>query len=112
MYKFASVLVATAVWTSAGVAAELKPVEAKSINLNDVTGVAYYTVEADGYAVVATVASGETATPVRFTAKLLPGQRTTVSVPREPGLGALSFEIIRDGDRIEVVEPHKVARLD
>ena len=37
----------------------LRPVEAKSIDLGEVSGVAYYTVERDGFHVVATLAQGE-----------------------------------------------------
>ena len=59
-------------------AAELAPLEGLSITLGNTLGTAYYTVENDGYRVVATIASGEKATPFRFTATLVSGQREPV----------------------------------
>jgi hypothetical protein len=67
MCKLASTVYLAAVLTcGVAVGEELRPIEGKSISLGDVSGVAYYTVEKDGFAVVAIVASGEIATPVRF----------------------------------------------
>jgi hypothetical protein len=43
-----------------------KPIEARSINLGEVSGVVYYTVEPDGLRVVTTLAQGEAGTPIRF----------------------------------------------
>ena len=43
----------------------LRPIEAQSINLGDMSGVAYYTVEPDGFRVVTTLAQGEAGTPIR-----------------------------------------------
>ena len=95
--------------SSAARAAELRPMEASSIVLGDVSGVAYYTVESDGYRVVTTLASGENATPVRFVATLLPGQKTVVSVPRDQGLSAVSVEISRTGERVIVTKGRSLA---
>jgi hypothetical protein len=83
-------------------AAELAPMEGLSITLGDVSGTAYYTVEKDGYQVVATVASGVNATPVRFATTLLSGQKASLSVPRAVGQSALTVEIERIEDRIFV----------
>ena len=83
-------------------AAELEPMAGLSIELGTVLGAAYYTVEKDGYQVVATVASGADATPVRFVTTLISGQRTMLSVPRAVGESALTLEIERIGDRVFV----------
>jgi hypothetical protein len=68
--------------TGAGVggAAKMRPAAAYSIDLGPVAGVAYYTVERDGFHLVATLApASETATPFRVEAVLAPGQRVTLS---------------------------------
>ena len=110
MQKFVPALFAAGVLvSSAAHAAELRPMEASSVVLGDVSGVAYYTAENDGYRVVTTLASGESATPVRFIATLLPGQKTVVSVPREPGVSAVSVEISRSGDRVTVTRGRNLA---
>ena len=61
----------------------LRPVEGRSIDLGDVSGIAYYTVEPDGFRVVATVAQGEAGTPVRLETVLAPDQSVVLSTPRE-----------------------------
>ena len=48
----------------------LRPIEGQSIRLGEVSGIAYYTVERDGFRVVATLAQGEQGTPVRVEAVL------------------------------------------
>ena len=95
--------------SSAAQAAELRPMEASSIALGDVSGVAYYTAENDGYRVVTTLAPGESTTPVRFITTLLPGQKAILSVPREPGLSAVSVEISRTGDRVIMTKGRNLA---
>ena len=53
MYKFAgAACIAAALTCGVAVAEELRPIQAKSISLGDVSGVAYYTVEENGFAVV------------------------------------------------------------
>lgn len=74
-----------------------------------VVGTAYYTVEPDGFRVVATLASGEDATPVRYTTTLQPGQRTTISVPRPPGEAPLEVEFARQGDVLWVTGGQKLS---
>jgi hypothetical protein len=44
----------------------LRPIAAKSIDLGDVSGVAYYTIERDGFHVVTTLAQGESGTPIHI----------------------------------------------
>ena len=59
----------------------LRPIEGRSIDLGEVSGIAYYTVERDGFRVVATLAQGEAGTPVRVEAVLAPGQSVVLSTP-------------------------------
>ena len=71
------------------------------------SGVAYYTVERDGFRVVATLAKkDEDAVPVRVVAVLGPDQRLTLSTPREWGTPADAVEIIR---RVDTVLVHNTA---
>jgi hypothetical protein len=76
----------------------LKPVEGRSINLGDMSGVVYYTVEPNGVRVVTTLAQGEAGTPIRFVSVLAPGQRVLVSTPHQAG----AVEISRNGDEVTV----------
>jgi hypothetical protein len=76
----------------------LRPIEGRSIDLGDVSGVAYYTVEPDGFRVVTTLAQGERGTPIRLVSVLAPGQRVVVSTPHQAG----ALEISRNGDSLFV----------
>ncbi|WP_439374740.1 hypothetical protein [Bradyrhizobium sp. DASA03120] len=76
----------------------LRPIEAKSIDLGAISGVAYYTVERDGFRVVATLAQGETGTPIRIVSVLTPGQRVRLSTAQPAGV----IEISREGDSVLV----------
>lgn len=107
MRKF---LLAFALAVSAGAAhaAELTPNHAHSIALKGVSGVAYYTVEAGAYRLVAVLASGDAAAPVRFSASLLPGQRVSVSVPGAAGESEAAVEFVRQGDSV-MIAPLRVA---
>ncbi len=88
-------------------AGELQPIAAQSISLGDVAGVAYYTVEPDGYRVVATVAAQDKA-PVRFIATLSPGQKVVVSVPGKVGEKESQLVLARMGDRLVVADPNEL----
>ncbi|MHC2335379.1 hypothetical protein [Bradyrhizobium sp. USDA 4454] len=79
----------------------LRPIEAKSIDLGAISGVAYYTVERDGFHVVATLAQGETGTPLRVVSVLTPGQRVLLSTPQPAGV----IEISREGDSVLIRKP-------
>lgn len=83
-------------------AADMKPTQAHSIELDCVHGVAYYTVDADRFHVVALLAAGEGGTPVRIATDLAPGQRITVAVPGPLGMGDATVEIVRQGDIVTV----------
>jgi hypothetical protein len=87
----------------------LKPLQGQVIDLGDASAVAYYTVERDGFRVVATLAKkDEDAVPVRVVAVLGPDQTLTLSTPREWGTPADAVEIIRRADTVLV---HKVAAV-
>ena len=82
----------------------LQPVQAQGIDLGAVSGVAYYTVERDGFRVVATLAQqGEDATaPVRFEAVLAPSQSVVLSTPRGAGTPPDAVEISRHAETVLV----------
>ena len=86
----------------------LKPAEARSIDLREVSGVAYYTVERDGFHVVATLAQGNDGMPMRVESVLAPGQRIRLSVSNGVGVSPDSVEIARENDRVLV---RKTAQL-
>lgn len=90
-------------------AGEMKANRAHSIELAGVHGVAYYTVEGEQYHIVALLAAGEGATPVRVSTDLASGQRITVAVPGPLGTRSTTIEITRLGDII-AVGPVQVAR--
>jgi hypothetical protein len=98
--------------TGSAHASELAPIAGLSIRLANVVGSAYYTIEKDGYQVVATLASSEEATPVRFIATLLSGQKVIVSVPRSVGQNTLEIEIKRIEDRVFVSDNTLISNLD
>jgi len=77
---------------------DLRPISAISIDLGEVSGVAYYTAERDGFHVVATLAQGMTGTPIRVVSVLAPGQSLAFSTPRQEG----ALEISRNGDSVLV----------
>ena len=65
------------------------------------SGIAYYTVEGDGFRVVTTLAEG-TGTPVRLVAVLAPGQSVVLSTAREVGVAPVEVEISRQADTLFV----------
>ena len=97
-----TLLAAALTFASLGTAAQangLKPIEGRSVNLGDVSGVVYYTIEPDGFRVVTTLAEAEKGTPpIRFVSVLAPGQRVLLSTPRQ----ADAVEISRNGDDVSV----------
>ena len=90
----------------------LKPLQGQVIDLGDVSGVAYYTVERDGFRVVATLAKKnyEDAVPVRVVVVLAPGQSLTLSTPHEAGTPPDAVDFIRPADTVLVKAP--AARAD
>lgn len=81
--------------------AELRPLQGMSLQLGELHGIAYYTVEDAGYGVVATLA-GQDSTPVRFVSMLLPGQKVVVSIPAHRGSQGQTVEFARQGHRMLV----------
>ena len=82
-------------------AAELRPMQGMSLQLGELHGIAYYTMEDAGYSVVATLA-GQDGTPVRFESTLLPGQKVVVSIPGHRGSQGQAVELARQGHRMLV----------
>ena len=76
--------------------------DAKSIALGQFSGVAYYTVQRDGYEFVITVASGPDGQSIRYVATLTSGQNILLSVPQALGHPPLELEIKREGDSVSV----------
>ena len=76
----------------------LRPIDAMSIDLGEVSGVAYYTVERDGFHVVTTLAQGMAGMPIRVVSILAPGQSLAFSTPHQ----ANALEISRNGDSVLV----------
>jgi hypothetical protein len=83
----------------------LRPIDAKSIDLGEVSGVAYYTVERDGFHVVTTLAQGMAGTPIRVVSVLAPGQSVAFSTPHQ----ADALEISRNGDSVLVRKAKSVS---
>lgn len=103
-----SLLFATAfafAFLGAAQAGGLRPIEAKSIDLGEVSGVAYYTVERDGFHVVTTLVQGETGMPIRVVSVLAAGQSVLLSTPHASG----AIEISRKGDSLLVRKTTAVA---
>ena len=86
--------------TGAAQADGLRPVEAQSIKLGKASGVAYYTVERDGFRVVATLAEEDRA-PIRLEAVLAPGQSVILSTPGEASARD-AIEVSRQGNGVLV----------
>jgi hypothetical protein len=92
-------------------AAELTPLTGESIDLGSFHGVLYYTSEEDGYRVVATIADGEDAIPVRFSATLAENQSATISIPGQSGKFSHCLKISRSGDKLILAEPGHVSAI-
>lgn len=96
-----SMLVAAAIALASLEAADadgVRPIDAISIDLGEVSGVAYYTVERDGLHVVTTLAQGMDGTPIRVVSVLAKGQSVAFSTPHQAG----ALEISRNGDSVLV----------
>jgi hypothetical protein len=83
----------------------VRPIEARSIDLGEISGIAYYTVERDGFHVVTTLAQGEAGTPIRVVSVLAPGQSVVLSTARL----ADAIEISRKGDSLFVRKANMVS---
>jgi len=90
---------------------EMHPMQATSISLGEVSGVAYYSETPNGYEVVATLAAGENGTPMRFVTTLSAGQRMLVSVPQDAQREPIEVEFARLGDTLVVTNASPVTAL-
>lgn len=88
--------------TGTGIASELPPGGGYSIHLDRFNGAVYYTVNQEGYRVVATIAEGNDGLPVRFVATLTDGQTLAISVPGNLGEPSQLVEFARTGGRLFV----------
>lgn len=100
-----------AVFVAGGAHADpLGPVQGRSVDLGTLSGVVYYTVEANFYRVVATLqTTGAQPTPVRFVATLAPEQSITLSAPRGAGEPAIEVRFVRRGAQMFVDRGDTVA---
>jgi hypothetical protein len=101
MYRY-MLLAALCAVTNPAYAGEVGEIQATSIDLGGFRGVVYYTSEAGGYRVIATIAEGENGLPVRLEATLLDGQKVTVSVPGKLGEDGHSIEMMRSNSKLIV----------
>ena len=76
----------------------LRPIDAMSVDVGELSGVAYYTVERDGFHVVTTLAQGKTGTPIHVVCVLAPGQSVAFSTSHQVN----ALEISRNGDSVLV----------
>jgi hypothetical protein len=97
--------------TVAAQATELRPIEAASIELGPVKGVAYYDLRGSQCYLVATLAQGE-GLPVRFSSMLAPQERVSISVPGPAGAAAQEIVFTRHGDSVVVSGPQPVRSLN
>ena len=77
---------------------ELRPMNGKSVDLGGLSGVAYYTVERDGFHLVTTLSQGEAGAPIRIVSVLAPGQHVVLSTEQQGD----AIEISRKGDSVLV----------
>jgi hypothetical protein len=107
-FRIAGYLSFAAAWlplTGLSMAAELAPGNGHSIDLGRFHGIVYYTIEQDGYRVVATLATQADTQPIRFVFTLESGQRMTISVPRATGQPSINLEFLRSGEALLMSEP-------
>ena len=104
MFRKSGLLAAavTLIFAGGAHAESLAPVQGRAVALGQVSGVVYYTVEPDGYRVVATLQAGETHSVVRLMATLTPGQSVVLSTPGAAGEPAIEVRFARHGDELSV----------
>jgi len=94
----------------------LQPIQAQKVDLGTLAGIAYYTVEREGYRLVVTLEAPPTDTPFRFVATLAPGQAVTLSAARSVGEPPVELHFVRDGERLLVngggSQPYREAHAD
>jgi hypothetical protein len=103
--RFMACALACTIFSPVAGAEELAPGNAHSVHLDRVDGVVYYSVEQDGYRVVATLASGGEESPIRVISTLGPDQSIVISVPQAVDQPPVDIEILRTGGALFVSEP-------
>jgi hypothetical protein len=103
MRTFIYAFMFTLVGTVAASAEELRPIQAKIITLGSINGVAYYTIEPEGFQVVTSILAGDHM--LRFTATLGQDQKVTLSVPGAVGEEVRQIEFERRGNKLYATEP-------
>ena len=110
VHTIGAILIASAVASAASAedlrSTELHPVEAKSLPLGEVSGIAYFTVQGQGYRLIVTLA-GLGGTPVRLVSTLLPGQEVAISAASSAGVSARTIQFSRQGDHLVVATKPK-----
>ena len=109
--RWTALAIAWLAMSGTAAASELAPDNGRTLHIGGFDGTVYYTVQQDGYHVVATLASGAE-TPIRFIATLGPGQSLTISVPQAVGEPPLDFEIARIGEALFVGDPVSARTVD
>jgi hypothetical protein len=106
MLKYISL---AALWLAAAPAhaGDLNAFEAESITLGSIHGVVYYTVQPEGYRVVATIAQGEDGLPLRFEVTLTDNQKLLISIPGRLGEQSEVREISRAGNKLLIEQPSR-----
>ena len=107
-----ALLFATCLVGSGALADELQPIQGRSVVLGPVNGIAYYTNDAAGSHVVATLSSGEGSTPIRVVATLIAGQNLTLSVPHGVGEPATHVTFSRQGEHVFVTSDAAVVEAE
>ncbi len=105
MNQFRTILALAAIATglTGGVSAQpVEPIHSQIIDLGTINGDVYYTVQPNGFHVVATFAERGQGQPVRFETVLAPGQSVTVSTPRGVDVPSEAVSISRQADRVFV----------
>ena len=83
-------------------AGELGVLQAEAIDVGSFHGIVYFTLEHDGYQVVATMSDGEGGLPVRFEATLTEGQKLSISVPGKLGEQSRVVQISRGTSKLVI----------
>jgi hypothetical protein len=87
---------------------EPKPMQAQRLDLGSVAGVAYYTVEPDGFHVIATLAQdGDDGIPLRVEGVLNAGQSLKLSTPGMTGVQPVTITFERQGKKLVVRSDRK-----
>jgi hypothetical protein len=82
----------------------LTPMHPVSAMIGDRGATVYYTPRPEGYHVVVTLAAltPDSATSMRTTVTLLPGQRQLLTIDGGPGCSPATLEIVRNADTVTV----------